>query len=151
MPAFGARAAASFSAPTTPLFSPIPFLHEDPRRSASRSPPPLALAPASARLGDPPAPAQGEIQALGLVDEMDDPGPGHMSDHPTAISSVTTVPDGPQKEEEEEPEEEAGPPAKKSKPLLGTLEDRFVSSTKEKEDEKMEVDADGDGKEKPDT
>lgn len=28
---------------------------------------------------------------LGLVDEMDDPGPGHMSDHPTALSSVTTV------------------------------------------------------------
>jgi hypothetical protein len=26
---------------------------------------------------------------------------------------------------------------------LGTLEDRFVSSTKEKEDEKMEVDAHG--------
>jgi hypothetical protein len=34
---------------------------------------------------------------------------------------------------------------------LGTLEDRFVSSTKEKEDEKMEVDAHGEGKEKPET
>jgi hypothetical protein len=53
--------------------------------------------------------------------------------------------------EEEEPEEEADSPAKKSKSLLGTLEDRFVSSTKEKEDEKMEVDADGDVKEKSDT
>jgi len=38
-----------------------------------------------------PHPQALETKALGLVDEMDDPGPGHLSDHPTAISSVTTL------------------------------------------------------------
>lgn len=32
-----------------------------------------------------------EPPALGLVDEMDDPRPGHMSDHPIAISSTTSA------------------------------------------------------------
>jgi serine/threonine-protein phosphatase 4 regulatory subunit 2 len=73
------------SAPSTPLFSPIPFLHDDARRSKSCSPPttPLSLNP----LVDEPL----EMKALGLVDELDDPSPGHMSDQPTAISSVTTM------------------------------------------------------------
>lgn len=44
-------------------------------------------------------------RAIGLVDELDDPSPGHMSDHPTAITSVTTV---------------------GSRPFLETLETRFV-------------------------
>jgi len=30
-------------------------------------------------------------RALGLVDELDDPSPGHLSDHPTALTAVTTV------------------------------------------------------------
>jgi serine/threonine-protein phosphatase 4 regulatory subunit 2 len=82
------------SVPSTPLFSPIPFLHEDARRSKSRSPPPSPLF-----LG---AGVEPEPKALGLVDELDDPGPGHLSDHPKALSSTT------------------------SRPLFESLEDRFV-------------------------
>lgn len=67
------------SAPPTPIFSPIPFLHGD-ARAQSRSPPPLSLNE-----------VKQEPLALGLVDEMDDPRPGHMSDYPTAISSTTST------------------------------------------------------------
>ena len=93
------------SAPSTPLFSPIPFLHDDARRSKSRSPPttPLSLNP----LVDEPL----EMKALGLVDELDDPSPGHMSDQPTAISSVTTTEGSPH-----------------SRPFIGSLEQRFVKA-----------------------
>lgn len=69
------------SAPVTPVFSPIPFLHGD-VRSQSRSPPPLALN----EVKQEPKP-----HTLGLVDELDDPSPGHMSDRPTALSSTTTT------------------------------------------------------------
>jgi len=86
--------------PSTPLFSPIPFLHDDARRSKSLSPPPSPLV-----LGSMAARGTSEQKALGLVDELDDPSPGHLRDHPTAISSVTTVP--PQS-------------------LLGSLDQRFV-------------------------
>lgn len=96
------------SAPSTPLFSPIPFLHDDARRSKSRSPPPtpLTLGPALGE-GNP-----DELKALGLVDELDDPSPGHMSDHPTALSSVTTI----------------SPGSSTTRPFLGSLEQRFVKS-----------------------
>ncbi|KIK06526.1 hypothetical protein K443DRAFT_674181 [Laccaria amethystina LaAM-08-1] len=94
------------SAPSTPLFSPIPFLHDDARRSKSRSPPPtpLTLGPS---LDGP------ETKALGLVDELDDPSPGHLSEHPTALTSTTTV-------------SKDAPPH--SRPFLGSLEQRFVKS-----------------------
>lgn len=77
------------SAPATPLFSPLPFLHKDARRSQSVSPPPSPLALATVgSMGD--AHIQPlETRALGLVDEMDDPRPGHLSDHLQAISAVT--------------------------------------------------------------
>jgi serine/threonine-protein phosphatase 4 regulatory subunit 2 len=55
-----------------------------------------------------------EIKAIGLVDEFDDPRPGHMSDHPTALTSVTTL-----------PESTAGP---QSRPFLESLEQRFVKA-----------------------
>ena len=45
-----------------------------------------------------------EPKGLGLVDELDDPSPGHLSDHPHALSATTTV---------------------TSKPK-GSLEERFV-------------------------
>lgn len=46
-------------------------------------------------------------QAIGLVDELDDPSPGHLSEHPQALSSTTDVPSN-------------------SKPLFGSLEERFT-------------------------
>ncbi|KAF9477368.1 PPP4R2-domain-containing protein [Pholiota conissans] len=96
------------SAPSTPLFSPIPFLHDDARRSKSQSPPPTPL---NLNSTIPLTDENAHIQALGLVDEMDDPSPGHMSDHPTPLSSVTTIPD-----------------ASRSRPFLDSLEQRFVKA-----------------------
>ncbi|EGN95362.1 hypothetical protein SERLA73DRAFT_186278 [Serpula lacrymans var. lacrymans S7.3] len=95
--------------PTTPLFSPIPFLHDDARRSKSRSPPPSPLALNAMEAGGPvESLTEGMPQrALGLVDELDDPNPGHMSDHPTALTAVTTV---------------------TPQPFLGSLEQRFVKA-----------------------
>ena len=36
-----------------------------------------------------------EGKAIGLVDELDDPSPGHLSAHPHALSATTTVSDPP--------------------------------------------------------
>lgn len=85
------------SAPPTPMFSPIPFLHDDARRSKSRSPPPSPLvlparATAATNTAIPLTSAENvEPPALGLVDELDDPSPGHLSDHPQPLSATTTV------------------------------------------------------------
>ncbi|KAH7914957.1 PPP4R2-domain-containing protein [Hygrophoropsis aurantiaca] len=99
---------ATRSAPTTPIFSPISFLHDDARRSRSHSPPPSPLAlsgmdPSGVveALGD------SATKAIGLVDELDDPSPGHMSDHPTALTAVTTV---------------------GSRPFLESLDQRFIKA-----------------------
>jgi serine/threonine-protein phosphatase 4 regulatory subunit 2 len=148
VPVSGARTpSANGSTPSTPLFSPIPFLHADARRSASRSPPPLALAPARAPLSEPPLPpaagGDGTVapRGLGLVDELDDPAPGHMSAAPTALSATTTLPD-----------EDAGavPAAAgegvKAEPEdpAASLADRFVSGGKEEDADKMDLDEAGD-------
>lgn len=45
------------------------------------------------------------------MDELDDPGPGHMSDQPTALSSVTSIEGLPH-----------------PRPFLGSLEERFVKA-----------------------
>ncbi|EJF65910.1 PPP4R2-domain-containing protein [Dichomitus squalens LYAD-421 SS1] len=100
---------STVSAPNTPMFSPIPFLHEDARRSKSRSPPPSPLVlPATIAGGLSGADESADVKALGLVDELDDPSPGHLSDHIEPISSTTTV---------------------DSRPLHGTLEERFVKAS----------------------
>ncbi|KAK0459591.1 PPP4R2-domain-containing protein [Desarmillaria tabescens] len=123
----------SSSVPATPLFSPIPFLHSDARRSKSRSPPPSPLvlgAAASISAGQSEALAP---KALGLVDELDDPSPGHMSDHPTAISSVTSVTEN------------------DSRPFIQSLDSRFVKAEAtpdaQSEEHAMAVDKEPEGKE----
>ncbi|KAK0210618.1 PPP4R2-domain-containing protein [Desarmillaria ectypa] len=123
----------SSSVPATPLFSPIPFLHSDARRSKSRSPPPSPLA-----LGAAVSIVAGQTEALapkalGLVDELDDPSPGHMSDHPIAISSVTSVTEN------------------DSRPFIQSLDRRFIKAEAtpdaQSEDRTMAVDTEPDSKE----
>ncbi|KAI0374953.1 PPP4R2-domain-containing protein [Pilatotrama ljubarskyi] len=102
---------SAVSAPNTPMFSPIPFLHEDARRSKSRSPPPSPLVLSETVAGGITAAEEGAApKVLGLVDELDDPSPGHLSDHIEPISSTTTM---------------------TSRPIHGSLEERFVKSTEE--------------------
>jgi len=115
---------APSTAHTTPLFSPIPFLHDDVRRSKSRSPPPSPLALNATDSGDGIVPVDSlDQKALGMVDELDDPSPGHMSEHPTALSSVTTM-------------STVG-----SRPFLGSLEQRFTKgSAQERDDDAMVID-----------
>lgn len=103
---------------TTPIFTPIPFLHEDARRrSQSRSPPasPLRLHNALS-VGDAPA---DEPKGLGLVDELDTPAPGHMASKPQPLSATTS----------------SEPPAHHETPSLA---DRFVKSEGDEAGEKAE-------------
>ncbi|QRV82180.1 oxidoreductase FAD/NAD(P)-binding protein [Ceratobasidium sp. AG-Ba] len=90
----------------SPLFTPIPFLHRaapnSNHRSLSRSPPPPSSSPhtgphpsGDASLSGIAATPEESIPALGLVDELDDPSPGHLSDHPQALTSVTQLPEEP--------------------------------------------------------
>lgn len=73
------------------------------------------------------------MKALGLVDELDDPSPGHMSDHPTPLSSVTST-EGPSH----------------TRHFLGSLEQRFVkaedamdtSNNGQSEPDQMDMDED---------
>ncbi|KAL5489825.1 hypothetical protein ACEPAI_4657 [Sanghuangporus weigelae] len=143
---------------TTPLFSPIPFLHEDARRSRSRSPPmsPLnlstnaatrPLSPSADPLSLGTAAAEGatggmgvDTPAIGLVDELDDPSPGHLSDHPTALTSTMTTTTATANSNTQTESTTGGPSgiqtstaatgtAPAGKPMFGgSLQDRFVKS-----------------------
>ena len=135
--------AGSLREATTPLFSPIPFLHEDARRSHSRSPPisplhlptsstnnpnvePLSLG-ASASAGAMKGAEENEGPVLGLVDELDDPSPGHLSERPTALSSTTSVGLEADSSSSEAPTASAQIPGK---PMFGgSLGDRFVKAS----------------------
>jgi serine/threonine-protein phosphatase 4 regulatory subunit 2 len=92
----------------TPVFSPIPFLHDDARRSRSPSPFELAATRRPSGTHDdlerPAIDLSATRHGIGLVDELDDPMPGHLADHPTPLTTVTS----------------AGPPS---------LGERFVKST----------------------
>ncbi|KAI6005741.1 PPP4R2-domain-containing protein [Pisolithus albus] len=119
---------ATQSTPSTPMFSPIPFLHGDTRRSKSRSPPPspLTLAAMEAASNIEPLGEALPQRAIGLVDELDDPRPGHMSDHPTAITAVTAA-----------------------HPFIETLESRFVRGGEQVKQGETGMTVNGtDGKEK---
>ena len=136
--------AGSLREARTPLFSPIPFLHEDARsrsRSRSRSPPmsPLQLAttalaatPDELRLGDGVTDSGEPIidgPVIGLVDELDDPGPGHMSERPTALTAVTsTAPEAAENTEESERGSSNEDAEGAKAPLIGSLEERFVKA-----------------------
>lgn len=123
-------ATTSISVPSTPLFSPIPFLHGDARRSQSRSPPP---SPLSLGTVGPPLPTEPldtlESRALGLVDELDDPSPGHMSEHPVALTAVTDLPE--------------------ARPVVGTLQDRFVKGDTDMKEGDSDILVDDDKENEP--
>jgi serine/threonine-protein phosphatase 4 regulatory subunit 2 len=69
---------------TTPLFSPITFLHEDPR---SRSPSPMSISGVHVSLEEDGS-TSGDV--IGLVDELDIPEPGHLADRPRSLTRITT-------------------------------------------------------------
>ena len=70
-------------------------LHDNARRS--RSPSPFNLAAIRNPTGSPGRPDPWSIkpppfrQPLGLVDELADPKLGHLADHPTALTAVTST------------------------------------------------------------
>ncbi|CAG7846439.1 SubName: Full=Uncharacterized protein {ECO:0000313/EMBL:CCA66939.1} [Serendipita indica DSM 11827] len=117
---------------STPIFEPIPFLHDDARRrSQSRSPPasPLRLHNSLAMSE---APAD-EPKGFGLVDELDTPAPGHMASKPNPLTATTSS----------EPSTPLSDPT-----ALPSLSDRFVKEGgDEKEAEKKETEVQGGGEE----
>jgi serine/threonine-protein phosphatase 4 regulatory subunit 2 len=73
-----------------------------------------------------------ESKALGMVDEMDDPGPGHLSDRPTALTAVTEL-SGEHYNSQSESTSTTSTQSSQSnpsttRPLFGSLEQRFVRS-----------------------
>lgn len=68
-----------------------------------------------------------EQKALGLVDELDDPSPGHLSERPHPLTSTTTV---------------------GSAPVVRSLQDRFVKSSDAETEEASKMNGEG-SKESP--
>jgi len=75
----------------TPVFSPISFLHDDARRSRSPSPFELAVTRHPEEASTPVEPPSGRKVGIGMVDELDDPSPGHLADHPKALTTATST------------------------------------------------------------
>ena len=73
-----------------------------------------------------PAPVPTDGPVIGLVDELDDPAPGHMSDRPHALTSTTSMPSEP-------PSLGVTVSAENdTKPMFGgSLSERFVKSSDE--------------------
>lgn len=95
--------------PTTPIFSPIPFLHHDARRSLS----PMSPFMLANSLSSSDAPAD-EPVGFGLVDELDTPAKGHMATKPNPLTATTTLLESPPK----------------------SLSERFVKSREQEEQDK---------------
>lgn len=76
----------------------------------------------------PHAGAEGTEKALGLVDELDDPGPGHLSDQPHPLSSTTSV---------------------RVSPTVRSLQDRFVKGSDSETEQASKANGEGGGKEGP--
>ncbi|KAG9098934.1 hypothetical protein FS749_002529, partial [Ceratobasidium sp. UAMH 11750] len=93
-----ASAPAPLDVARSPLFTPIPFLCRaapNSHRSLSCSPPPSSPrgpVPSGDTSLTGAAALEELIPALRLIDELDDPRPGHLSDHPMALTSVTQLP-----------------------------------------------------------
>ncbi|KAG8808056.1 CDP-diacylglycerol-inositol 3-phosphatidyltransferase, partial [Serendipita sp. 399] len=108
---------------STPIFTPITFLHDD-ARQRSRSPPdsPLRLHNSLA-VNDPHG--EEELKGLGLVDELDTPEPGHMASEPKPLTATTS----------------SEPPTPKSDiSTLPSLNDRFVKAEDRESEGKGEED-----------
>ena len=65
-------------------------------------------------------------KALGLVDELDDPGPGHLSERPQPLTATTNVNSG---------------------PVFKSLQDRFVKGSGSEKEAGLRAEGEEDGQE----
>ena len=105
--------------------SPLNLSTNAPARPLSPSVDPLSLGPAAVD-----ASAAAATPVIGLVDELDDPGPGHLSDHPTALTSTTTTVPTSTDTPANAPSGAQASATTVPKPMFGgSLQERFVKST----------------------